>query len=423
MITQDQPAGAGRRVLLELGLRGASDNLVPETDPASGGTSTHPDSATDYLCATAQMYVSQGHMIAFRAWVLPSGATQRFDSPNYVSDGQAGLIHITSTWAVRGVTPGTGTYTTDSSHALPVSQATYGRIPAQDEAAFGSMVKVEGIIYPHAAFQDYDVVRDLGAGMTRTNVEIYASGGARIVDMVCYEHPWVLAIDDDDDGWVAHAYAVGDTPAQDFPFQVLGEGATTGDDRFGMTHALATAATMPRRLGPAIWSWCAGTDDDAATDVVSFGSGTGTDRMVPRAVTNTSFELLTRPGLTRTDDAPAASIRAGVYGRDYAQSGREHITPSTGSVRVHCAIYAKPASSSVTLTVRFHVEDWSYIDFVHLSTGSDVTAGWQWFQVTGWLECGANPAADKRLWCEAKVSSSQWDIGAITVHHMPEIRL
>lgn len=422
MRAQDRPIAAGRRVVMNFGLRGAQDHITPETNPASGGTSTHADRDTAYIYSEARVTVTPGHRLRWQAWIVPAGETQYFDTPNYVSDGPYGSITVASSWRCDGVSP-VVTYTTSQEVPMPASQLQYAAVPSGAQQLFTSMSRLAGLIYPSEAIADLDVNRKVCAGPTVATITVSLKGGARVVCGVVWEEPWLLSLDDDDE-FPAHVYSSGQAPRNAYPYAYPVEGEASGDDRFGARHTVETSRKMPQRLGPIIAHWSAGTDDpttDDILDVVSFGDGTGDDRFVPRTVTATSYELLQRAGVSRSSSAPAFSTRCGVYGRDFAQSDRWQILPDSGVVRVRCWVLGYGGAGD-TLKVQFFATNQSRI--VLEATGAGAESGYIWHSVVGWLECGATPEMDGRVWVECLVGSGDsWNIAAVQIEHMPTMDL
>lgn len=363
MRAQDQVVTMSRRIVASGGMRGSLEFLTPDTNPASmAGTHQGPDERRSIGAGSVDL--TPGCFLRLWATLVPSGETQITGT---TPGGPVGQIEVEVVWTDEAGL----TVTTSDVVGLPASPAVFGAQPAVmwDEIHRRSIIDITP-----PGLADTSELRRWCRG-ANVQVEIFAIGGARVVDAVVFEQPSDVAFEADDsgDGWTSHLYGpeTPGGPAQplQYPWQRFSETTPDGDPRGGTLHLLDVHHAQHQRLGPVLFSWSAAQESTGDESVT---------------VTGTSFVELAGGGATTTDlDEPGLCCGTGGYAR--RQSSNSVFVLDDRVAVIPVVVRAIASANIADGVVRVMTRSDSFIDLTVPSGASALASTY------GWLEVGINP--------------------------------
>lgn len=386
MRAQDKIAPLSRRVILSSGFRGDQEWRVPNTDPLSVATRTHPDRTTWYVVARGRVEVTPGCFFRLVGACVPSGETQRAGGPTESShawwpDGVHGRLRVTVVWTDRSGS----TETTIREATLPGSTLEFGSEDTSDGGFWRSMrnFSIEAITPPGVPANTVELHR-FSQHVTAT-ITVEAQGSPRIVDLALHELPIAVAFEDDDDGdrWTSHTFTTGSPDAPIAPPTHALARASSTNPTGGAMQILETARAQALRLGPCLFQWSAYSETDAGP----------TTTIVARTTSNdgSTFENLLNASHTGTGPAaydaslPGFSVSCGGYARRWSSSNPLVLRDRIAVIPVLVRAYGRGITAG-TSTVRAQTARHSYVDLTLPVAGSAA-----WSSAIGWLEVGISP--------------------------------
>lgn len=359
---QDHVVGMSRRIVAAGGIGGSETWRTPNTDPTVTG-GTHPSPTARRRIAGGSFELTPGCFP--RCWVvaIPSGQTQITGT---TPGGAQGRLEIDVSWI-----DSVGTVTTTHGVDLPASTAEYGAEPSSlwNELHVATMVD----IFPTELVNTATLRR--WCQHAHVDLEVFAVGGARVVDAVVFEHPHAVAFEADDAAgqWTSHLYAPGSPTSPGlplaYPYQRFSETSPDGDPRGGTLHLLDVHHAQHQRLGPLLWSWSA---HEEATGNTTVGPASATWVAVEGG--GATAHDATEPGLT---------AGTGGYARRHASNSEFVLRDRVAAIPVLVRVLA--SSSTGTSELRVQTQPWSMID-VAIANGGEA-----WHTAAGWLEVGITP--------------------------------
>lgn len=361
MRAQDYVAAIGRRIIASGGIGGALTWRTPNSDPTSMA-GTHPTPTARRRIGAGACELTPGSMLRCWGVVIPSGETQITGT---TAGGAQGRLEVDVSW-----TDGTGTVTTTHGIELPASTEEFGAEPG---SMWDELHQVVFGMKPTVLVNTATLRR--WCQHVHVEVEIFAVGGARIVDACVFEVPNAVAFEADDNGsyWTSHMLGPGspDGPTLPlrYPWQRFSETSPDGDPRGGTLHLLDVHHAQHTRLGPLLFSW-SGHDEASGVEFASPASATW---VAVDGGGSTSYDL-TEPGL---------SAGTGGYARRVGSNGRHVLRNRRAAIPVIVRVLA--SSSTGVSEVRVQSYPWSFIDL------TVANGGMAWHSIAGWLEVGITP--------------------------------
>jgi hypothetical protein len=408
---QDRVVATSCRVVLQVGKSGATDWLVPNTDP-DNATQTYPLRDVGRTVAREQFKLTPGCMLSLRALVGLSGQTQILGSagvppvPHYYPGGAQGIIRLTSTWDDGG-TP----VQRVSEVVLPNSGEEFGAAPTNDGGAWAAMRTVRiPLITPQAL---NTVVRERRWSQpTVVTLQLEYVGGARVHSCVVSEVPHAVAMEASDaaDRWTSHVLGSspsGQAPLIAYPFQRLSELGADGDPRGGSWHLADVANAQARRMGPVLLRWTSYDEDDESVTITE---------AAPRIAVSTSFVALANASVTSYSVAQEGhGVAAGSYARTRDVSDPAAL-PNNGVIPIRLRAYCRGSDGSTNSggVLRLQTSTHEWID---LAITSGAAAGW--YSVVGHARVGAGPGdpAVGQLFFRRTTISGGFSVWAVSVEY------
>lgn len=388
LATQDAPIGQGRRILAwyswggmydhEFGHLEISDGDTLGVNTAGGYFNPQPKVVTSRtLLELDGVPVTPGCRLAVHVTHLTSGHCMLPDAVDgavpqtYTTQGTYGRAVVSAVWD-DGATTETVTSTID---LAPGGSEPY-QIDDGEGAAWTAMRERSATNAPGGFGESPASTAQWSAPGVTVDLTISAEGCARIVDLVVYEEPLAYGLTDADPAGPAHVYAESGTPRTSYRYDYPVEGASSGDKRYGVEHALAVAAAQETQLGPACW--CYTSRREGHRDHAWFDSSDPE----PWTTSGTSYALL-GGDTTYSTESPQIEIGSLAYGRRFSQSDPVQVQAENGSCRI--AFAAKWSVSAGTGTLALQSADYSSVSFT--TTGTS----YAWSKATTDLACGAHP--------------------------------
>ena len=394
MKAQDHVATLSRRVVASGGMRGSETFLTPDTDPeAMANTHQGPDERR--RIGAGSVDVTPGCFLRLWALVVPSGETQITGT---TPGGATGQIEVACTWTDQdGLTE-----TTSHIIGLPSSLVAFGAQPTVmwDDLHTVSLIDIQ----PPGVANTAELRR--WSRSPNVQVEIFAVGGARVVDAVVFEQPADVAFEADDDGeeWTSHLYAAespdGAGQPLQYPWQRFSEVTPDGDPRGGTLHLLDVHHAQHQRLGPTLFSWAGARESDGeeAVDIIS-------TTLVELAGGGSVVHDITEPGL---------AVGTGGYARRVSSNSEFVLRDRVAAIPVIVRVFASAGVDDASVRVMTRVD--SYIDV-------PISGPLAWTSAYGWLEVGINPDDTSRLIAQIFGLSigggppGGLSVSAVTVHY------
>lgn len=370
---QDTIVGASRRVVGSVTRKGSNTQPVP-TSVANAVSQTGPTWALWREIAHPRIRVTPGCYLAARILYVPSGMTQRFvGSSDWDQDGARARVRFTVNYSLGGYANNSNLFEVQL-EGSPLANGQFATPPQP------TMLRTPEIqLLPNGLLNDNAVGRDL-AEWCLADVQIEASGGFRIVDLVLFERPWYHAQDDAATNQSVHAYVVqGQVPQQPVtrgPQTRAPDGATYTERRFGHSKLEEVARRQTQLLGPAILEWSGWEPNSADLTSSAFTS-------YYRTTNSTSLVDAFDSGHTSWNaNHPGWHVEGGAHHLPWAQNDPEYAADGgTGIIPV--TVGARVAVQNVAATGTLRLQS-SAAEFVEL-TFANTTAGWTYGH--GYLAC------------------------------------
>lgn len=379
MRASDTIPATSRRIVAEWSLSGASDWAQPDgsTDPVFG-SNRYPEDNVWRTLATRRANVTPGCELRAYAIASPSGLAVHDlgGGLGFQSAGAWAQVRVSVTWSNVSNTSGPHT----KSAAIAGSpEGTYGGLEASEAGAnWTNAILVDlGRHSPATYTSDPDITSDFAEWST-VAITIDVLGGARIQQIVVYEHPLSYASDHDNDGLVSvHAMPPSFAPLTPGPLTKSPDGPTYEEHRFGSRRMMQVAERQSERLGPRIMEW--GSWDESDSNIWDQAEGN------PATTSSTSFSHIVDSTIANTDygiDTPGWIVASG-YAKlarlcDPSTIGRNEIAAVPVRVRVDAS------RATANGIVRVQSGPYDYVDVT-------VTGGRAIYTATGTLQGQVHP--------------------------------
>jgi hypothetical protein len=396
MRAQDYVPARSRRIIASGGLHGCTDWFTPNTDPTLV-VGSHPGPEDRRRIGAGAVDLTPGCMLEAFVVANPSGQTQINGNE---AGGATGGFEVHATWTD---TLG-GSVSTVHGTSLPSSNEEFGAEPGNMWNQLSKHVVLD--IRPPGTDDSEELAR---WNHCTVEVELFAVGGARIVDSSVFERPHAAAFERDAVGttWTSHMYGP-TSPASavqplGFPVTRAGNPGLGQDPRSGTHHIMDVHEAQHRYLGP------------VAFTLNLAHESTGEQSAV---ITSPTFVDLSGSGLTTFDvNEPGLCVGSLGYARRW-----NHNSPFVlrNRVGVSPVILRTLAGSVGDSTIRVMTRHDSYID-VTIPDGP-----MSWHSTYGWLEHGITPDDASRTVAQffGHIDGSQGgmepdelDVAAITCHY------
>lgn len=378
---------SGRRVLLELGLRGGDKFLVLNGVDPNSPSRIYPDKSSPRVAGRLHnVSLTPGHLVALEVVAVPSGPCQRDEVALFVPDGAGGSIEVEVTYA-----NGDGqSVTCQAAVDLAASQLPRS---AESPAGYYSLIVSQAVAIPTPLIPSAEHWQKWtrGGDVTASAVVRYV-GSPRPVDVVLVEVPHSIVVDTSDSRWPAAMYSANGQPyaqpPSDYPIEQL-----SATDPGGGTRSIRRALrSFGRELGPCLFGWSSAAEHVGdLDDWISYDTGSGDDEAPPASVTGTTLAEVMFGGEKSSSNLFGWST--GNYARD-VDHGDAFLDGRTGVLPVWVAAYCRVSGGTGTYRLRTDDVGWSEIVW------STTATSWTWVLTPGWLEVGTGPedAPPARLW-------------------------
>lgn len=384
MRAQDTIPATSRRIVAQWSLSSAegwaqpSGAANPGTTPVPVSSQVYPDGSWRRL-GVFFANVTPGCELRSYAVHSLAGLVQKtvplVGGGNLASDGAWAEVRVGVTWT-NGVSTTGPHYRTSSMAGSPTGTYTGGELdgPGQEWSA---MQVTPTARHVPPGYLDDPMVAAAYSEWSSAEIELEIRGGARVVEIVVYEHPISHVTDHDDDGITSvHAMPATQAPLTPGPLTKAPDGPTYEEHRFGSRRLAQVAERQSERLGPRIMHWSAWDEDESAIWEQSEGT--------PRVRSSTSLvHLLTGVASTTYSLQTPGWVVAGAHAQlarlcDPVLIGRGAI----GAVPVRVRVDASRATANGTVRVQCGRYDW--VDVT-------VTGGRAIYTRTGYLETQLHP--------------------------------
>lgn len=381
MRAQDTIPATSRRIVAQWSLSSAEGWAQPAgtVNPNTPfGTPNYPDNTWRRLGSFAANVTPGCELRSYAVYSL-AGLVQKTVLSDYVSDGAWAEVRVGVTWT-HGASSTGPHYRTSAMAGSPTGTYTGGELdgPGQEWSAL-QVTPTARHVPP--GYLDDPAVAAAYSEWSSARIELEIRGGARVVEIVVYEHPVSHVTDHDDDGLTSvHAMPATQAPLTPGPLTKAPDGPTYEEHRFGTRRLAQVAERQSERLGPRIMHWSAWDEDEAA--IWEQAEGT------PRTTSSTSFVHLLDSTVSITSYAlnTPGWIVAGAHAQlarlcDPVLIGRGAI----GAVPMRVRVDASRATANGTVRVQCGRYDW--VDVT-------VTGGRAIYTRTGYIETQVTPDQD-----------------------------
>lgn len=398
----DSLLGNGRRIVARVGIHGAEEWQVLNTNTDSPLQKYPLLSASRVVARTPPILLTPGHFLKMSALVIPSGATQKYvDEPgSWIMDTPYGRIDVVITWVGTG-----GVQSTIHKVTIAPSKRLYA---AENTINFGgSWNELHRVEIPlmRPVFAETAANIHAWSESVEAEVTIKYVGGPRVVDLVISEVPWLYVRDADTDTTFSTTLSTAKTGKSllTYPLDYPVVERWTDDVTLGSELLADVTDLQHRRFGPVLAHWTAfdeGTTVVTATEVPSVST------------TSSSYVDMVRQSLTTWDaDYPGLSISPGGHAQSFKSSNSyRELRGKDACVPVKCYAYCW-VSAGGSGTLAFQTEQYSIATIPVTST----TPAWR--AVTGHLRCGLGPEDTSVLQVFGKASSGTLHMSQFCVEY------